>query len=326
MNDVAGRLRPARGGRAPDELARAAAPSQCSACSVLAGQVALAVQRPPSARPRCRDVKVIRHGSSGASSAGGGGAASSSVVARAPSSVGAGPAGRARASPRCARRRRRAAAARRRAAAAGPSARSCSVHGSTTSPGGSRRASSAPTPGGCRPASARRRRAGRRARASAPASARGARRRPRRTSTRAARRRGPARPARGRPAGAASTTSRAKFTGAEYDGSRIRSPMAVAPAFYEKTDEQKAIIEMVRQFVDEQIIPQGRALRRRGRVPGADRRADEGARAVRRDDPRGVRRDGARPDDLRDDRRGALARLDLDLAASSTRTSSAPTC
>src|SRR3712207_9398192 len=25
--------------------------------------------------------------------------------------------------------------------------------------------------------------------------------------------------------------------------------------FYEKTDEQKAIIEMVRQFVDEQIIP-----------------------------------------------------------------------
>src|ERR687896_1299862 len=31
--------------------------------------------------------------------------------------------------------------------------------------------------------------------------------------------------------------------------------MAVAPSFYEKTDEQKAIIEMVRQFVDEQIIP-----------------------------------------------------------------------
>ena len=59
--------------------------------------------------------------------------------------------------------------------------------------------------------------------------------------------------------------------------------------------------------------PQRRALRPRGRVPRADRRADEGARAVRRDDPRGVRRDGARPDHLRDDRRGALARLDLDL-------------
>src|SRR5919205_3238950 len=31
--------------------------------------------------------------------------------------------------------------------------------------------------------------------------------------------------------------------------------MAVTPAFYDKTDEQRAIIEMVRQFVDEQIIP-----------------------------------------------------------------------
>src|SRR6187455_143151 len=32
--------------------------------------------------------------------------------------------------------------------------------------------------------------------------------------------------------------------------------MAVATPFYEKTDEQQAIIEMVRQFADEQIIPQ----------------------------------------------------------------------
>jgi alkylation response protein AidB-like acyl-CoA dehydrogenase len=31
--------------------------------------------------------------------------------------------------------------------------------------------------------------------------------------------------------------------------------MAIATPYYEKTDEQKAIIEMVRQFVDEQIIP-----------------------------------------------------------------------
>src|ERR1700754_2722620 len=31
--------------------------------------------------------------------------------------------------------------------------------------------------------------------------------------------------------------------------------MAVATGFFEKTDEQKAIVEMVRQFVDEQIIP-----------------------------------------------------------------------
>src|SRR4051795_6290069 len=32
--------------------------------------------------------------------------------------------------------------------------------------------------------------------------------------------------------------------------------MAAATGFFETTDEQKAIIEMVRQFVDEQIIPQ----------------------------------------------------------------------
>jgi alkylation response protein AidB-like acyl-CoA dehydrogenase len=32
--------------------------------------------------------------------------------------------------------------------------------------------------------------------------------------------------------------------------------MALATPFYEKTDEQKAILEMIRQFVDEQIIPQ----------------------------------------------------------------------
>ncbi|CAA9478645.1 MAG: Acyl-CoA dehydrogenase, partial [uncultured Solirubrobacteraceae bacterium] len=58
---------------------------------------------------------------------------------------------------------------------------------------------------------------------------------------------------------------------------------------------------------------QRRALRPRGRVPAGHRRPDEGARAVRGHDPRGVRRDGAGPDDLRDDRGGALARLDLDL-------------
>src|SRR3954454_22100318 len=31
--------------------------------------------------------------------------------------------------------------------------------------------------------------------------------------------------------------------------------MSVAPAFYDVTEEQKAILEMVRQFVDEQILP-----------------------------------------------------------------------
>src|SRR3954462_8790886 len=32
--------------------------------------------------------------------------------------------------------------------------------------------------------------------------------------------------------------------------------MAVATGFFDKTDEQQAILEMVRQFADEQIIPQ----------------------------------------------------------------------
>src|SRR5215213_3553724 len=32
--------------------------------------------------------------------------------------------------------------------------------------------------------------------------------------------------------------------------------MAAATGFFEKTDEQQAILEMVRQFVDEQILPQ----------------------------------------------------------------------
>ena len=38
-------------------------------------------------------------------------------------------------------------------------------------------------------------------------------------------------------------------------GSSERGPMAVATELLEKTDEQRAITEMVRQFVDEQIIP-----------------------------------------------------------------------
>src|SRR5947209_11532898 len=35
----------------------------------------------------------------------------------------------------------------------------------------------------------------------------------------------------------------------------VPRPMAVAVSFEDKTDEQKAITEMVRQFTDEQIIP-----------------------------------------------------------------------
>ena len=90
--------------------------------------------------------------------------------------------------------------------------------------------------------------------------------------------------------------------------------MAVDTAAYrEQTDEQRGDHRNgppVRRRADH---PQRRALRPRGLLPGADRRADEGARPVRGDDPRGVRRHGPRPDHLRDDRRRALARLDLDL-------------
>src|SRR5205085_6208792 len=35
----------------------------------------------------------------------------------------------------------------------------------------------------------------------------------------------------------------------------VPKPMAVAVSYEDKTDEQKAITEMVRQFTDEQIIP-----------------------------------------------------------------------
>ena len=45
--------------------------------------------------------------------------------------------------------------------------------------------------------------------------------------------------------------------------------MAVAAQpFYEKTDEQKAIIEMVRQFVDEQIIPKAEHYDAADEFPG----------------------------------------------------------
>jgi alkylation response protein AidB-like acyl-CoA dehydrogenase len=43
--------------------------------------------------------------------------------------------------------------------------------------------------------------------------------------------------------------------------------MAVATSFYEKTDEQKDIIAMVRQFVDEQILPQAEHYDREDEFP-----------------------------------------------------------
>ena len=70
---------------------------------------------------------------------------------------------------------------------------------------------------------------------------------------------------------------------------------------------------MVRQFVDNEVLPIAEKHDHEDSFPDAGRRADEGARPVRSHHPRGVRRDGARPHDLRDDRRGALAWLDLGL-------------
>src|SRR5687768_14518358 len=44
--------------------------------------------------------------------------------------------------------------------------------------------------------------------------------------------------------------------------------MAIATPFYEKTDEQKAILEMVRQFVDEQILPKAEHYDAADEFPG----------------------------------------------------------
>ena len=213
-------------------------------------------------------------------------------------------------------------------------ARSCSVHGSTTAPmrkhasiaehplgpvadqrhhdvaAAHARAAAARRPGAPsarRPRRSSTRAASRRARARASASRRGSR--PSRTSRRSSRRYSPrierreAHPELGAP-----------------DNGRSSHPVHREDRRAEGDHRDGA---PVRRRADP---AQRRALRPRGLVPGADRRADEGAGAVRGDDPRGVRRDGAGPDDLRDDRRGALARLDLDLGRRSTRTSSAPTC
>ncbi len=57
-------------------------------------------------------------------------------------------------------------------------------------------------------------------------------------------------------------------------------------------------------------MPIASRVRARRRLSDAARRAHEGARPLRRDDPGRVRRPRPRLHDLRDDRRGALPRLD----------------
>ena len=90
--------------------------------------------------------------------------------------------------------------------------------------------------------------------------------------------------------------------------------MAVATATYqEKTDEQKAITEMVRQFVDNEIIPVAEEFDHEDKFPEAivEQMKELGLFGVTIPEEYGGH--GPRPDHLRDDRRGALARLDLDL-------------
>ena len=90
--------------------------------------------------------------------------------------------------------------------------------------------------------------------------------------------------------------------------------MAVDTAAYsEQTELQRDITEMVRQFADEKIIPKAEHFDHEDYFPEPIVEEMKELGPVRGDDPRGVRRHGARPDDLRDDRRRALARLDLDL-------------
>ena len=69
--------------------------------------------------------------------------------------------------------------------------------------------------------------------------------------------------------------------------------------FYEKTEDQKAILEMVRQFVDEQILPNAEHYDANDEFPEPIVEQMKELGPVRGHDPRGVRRDGARPDDLR---------------------------
>ena len=90
--------------------------------------------------------------------------------------------------------------------------------------------------------------------------------------------------------------------------------MAVATAPYqEMTDEQQAIIEMVRQFADNEIIPHAEEYDAEDKFPEpiVEQMKELGLFGVTIPEEYGGH--GARPDDLRDDRRGALARLDLDL-------------
>ncbi len=103
--------------------------------------------------------------------------------------------------------------------------------------------------------------------------------------------------------------------------------MAVAASQHtEMTDEQKAITEMVHQFADEQILPNAEHYDHEDSFPEpiVEQMKELGLFGVTIPEEYGGM--GLDLTHLRDDRRGALARLDLDLGRRSTPTSSAPTC
>ena len=58
------------------------------------------------------------------------------------------------------------------------------------------------------------------------------------------------------------------------------------------TDVQEEIVKTVRQYVEDKILPVATELEHKDEYPTGDRRGDQGARHLRPDDPRGVRRPG----------------------------------
>src|SRR4051794_24919523 len=171
------------------------------------------------------------------------------------------PAGRpARALRGCARRPRSGWGGPPRCAAAGPWRAAARCTAAPRPRCESRRASLSPTRAGCRSASSQPPPARRRGARRCPPGVRRARR-PRRSSTPAGIPRAKARSARAPRAGPVRrprARSSRRYSLQERSQATLEPDKAMAVAavpFTEKTDEQRAITDMVRQFADEQIIP-----------------------------------------------------------------------
>ena len=104
-----------------------------------------------------------------------------------------------------------------------------------------------------------------------------------------------------------------KSTTAQRSHGRSHRAAGRASTYQEMTDEQKAIVEMVRQFVDKEILPNAEEYDHEDKFPEpiVEQMKELGLFGVTIPEEYGGH--GPRPHDLRDDRRGALARLDLDL-------------